>query len=215
VRNYAPEARVLHAGSRLQYGKIERVPVSEDHPLRPVTPYALHKLAAENLYFFYNQIFNVSVVLLRIANPYGPRAQMRHSKYCMINWFLRLAMENRQIKIFGDGNQIRDYIYIDDLAEAFVLAAASEEANGKVFNIGSGVGTKFKDMAQLVVSTVKKGRIEFVPWPEKYINVETGDYLTDITKIESCLKWAPKTNLVEGIKLSFDYYKQNRKHYWN
>ena len=214
VRNHSPSAKVLHAGSRLEFGKIEKLPVSEDHPLGPKTPYALNKMAAENLYLFYHRIYNISVVCLRIANPYGPRGQMSHSKYCMINWFLRLAMEDRPITIFGDGNQIRDYIYVDDLADAFLMAAASPETDGEVFNIGSGTGTKFKDMAQLIVDTVKTGKIEFVPWPEKYINVETGDYVSDITKIKTALDWAPKTALDRGIESTFHYYKEFHRHYW-
>ena len=214
VRNHSPSAKVLHAGSRLEFGKIEKLPVSEDHPLGPKTPYALNKMAAENLYLFYHRIHNISVVCFRIANPYGPRGQMSHSKYCMINWFLRLAMEDRPITIFGDGNQIRDYIYVDDLADAFLMAAASPKTDGEVFNIGSGTGTKFKNMAQLIVDTVKTGKIEFVPWPEKYINVETGDYVSDITKIKTALDWAPKTALDRGIESTFNYYKDFHRHYW-
>ncbi len=123
-------------------------------------------------------------------------------------------MEDRPITIFGDGNQIRDYIYVDDLADAFLLAATSPKATGEVFNIGSGTGTKFKDMAQLIVDTVKTGKIEFVPWPKEYINVETGDYVTDITKIKTVLNWAPKTALDRGIESTFNYYKEFHHFYW-
>jgi len=213
VRKYSPQAKILFSGSRLQFGKIEKMPVAEDHPLRPKTPYALNKCAAENLYLFYNRVYNISIVVFRIANPYGPRTQMRHSKYAMINWFLRLAMENKTIKIFGNGNQIRDYIYVEDLAEAFILAAANERSSGEVMNIGSGIGTKFKDMARLIVDIVESGRIEYVPWPEEYLNVETGDYVTDITKIKDVLGWTPKTTLTKGVKLTFNYYKKYLRFY--
>ena len=215
VRKYASNATVLFAGSRLQFGEIEKIPVSEDHPLKPKTPYALNKGASENLYLFYHRVHSISTVVFRIANPYGPRAQMRHPKYCIINWFLRLAIDNQTIKIFGDGNQVRDYIYIDDLAEAFILAAVNERAAGEVFNIGSGVGTRFKDMANLILKNVKKGEVEHVPWPEKYINVETGDYISDIRKAERMLGWVPKTSLKEGVKRMFRYYQKNGKYYWN
>ena len=136
------------------------------------------------------------------------------SRQILINWFLRLAMEDRPLTIFGDGNQIRDYIYVDDLADAFILAATSPKTNGEVFNIGSGIGTKFKDMARLIVDTVKTGKIEFVPWPKEYINVETGDYVTDITRIKSVLDWAPKTMLNRGIELTFNYYMEFHHNYW-
>jgi len=214
VKNYAPNARILFSGSRLQFGEVQRIPVSEEHPLRPKTPYALNKEAAENLYMFYNRVHNISTVVFRIANPYGPRAQMQHSKYCIINWFLRLAMEDKTIKIFGEGNQIRDYIYVDDLAEAFILAGTDDRVSGEIFNIGSGVGTKFRDMAALIIKVVKKGKIESVPWPKEYLNIETGDYITNISKIKAMLNWTPRTNLEKGIELTFSYYNKNKKYYW-
>jgi UDP-glucose 4-epimerase len=213
-RRISPEAKILYSGSRLQFGEIERIPVAEDHPLRPKTPYALNKVAAENLYLYYHRVYHLPTVVFRIANPYGPRAQMKHPKYAMINWFLRQAMEGKSIRIFGDGNQIRDYIYIRDLAEAFILAAANEQVAGEIFNIGSGVGTRFKDMAGSIVQFLKKGRIEFVPWPKEYLNIETGDYVTDIAKAKRLLGWAPKTSLEEGIRLTHRFYRKYRKHYW-
>ena len=124
-------------------------------------------------------------------------------------------MLEQPMTIFGDGNQMRDYIYVDDLAEAFISAAVNERAAGEVFNIGSGVGTRFKDMANLIIKIVKTGKIEYVPWPEEYVNVETGDYISDIGKAEKMLEWAPKISLENGIREMFSYYKKNRKYYWD
>ena len=214
VKNYNPQAKILFSGSRLQFGHINYIPVDENHPMKPLTPYALNKTAAENLYLYYHRLFNISVVIFRIANPYGPRCQMRHSKYSIINWFIRQAIENKKITIFGEGNQIRDYFFVEDLAEAFVLAAKNENTAGEVFNVGSGTGTKFREMAEAVVEIVGKGKLEFMPWPEEYVNVETGDYITNIEKIKRLLGWVPKTTLKEGIKLTADYYLKNMKHYW-
>lgn len=214
VRKYNPNAVILHAGSRLQFGKIERTPVAEDHPLRPKTPYALNKTAAENMYLFYHEVYKIPCIMFRISNPYGPRSQMKHNKYSMVNWFLRQAMEDKPIKIFGSGEQIRDYIYIDDLANAFLLAATTPTCYGEVFNVGSGVGTKFKDMVETIVKIVGKGNVEYVPWPENYINVETGDYVTDIKKIKKFTGWQPKIDFSVGIEQTYKYYKKNRSFYW-
>lgn len=214
LRKHNPEAVILHAGSRLQFGRIEYLPVDEKHPLRPRTPYALNKTAAENTYFFYHDVHGIRFVAFRIANPYGPRSQMRHNKYSMVNWFIRQAMEGRTLKVFGDGGQVRDYIYVDDLAEAFIQAAANNACHGKVFNVGSGIGTKFKDMAETIVATVGKGGVEYVPWPDNYINVETGDHITDITKLRNATGWEPATNLYSGISSTYDYYSKNSPHYW-
>ena len=214
VKRYNPDAVVLHAGSRLQFGEIQYNPVDEHHSLNPKTPYALNKTAAENMYLYYFNIHKIRSILFRIANPYGPRSQMKHNKYSMINWFIRQAMENNTIKIFGNGNQIRDYIYVDDLADAFITASVNPKCYGEIFNIGSGKGTKFKDMVCIIIDTVGSGKIENVPWPSSYINVETGDYITNINKFTKTTGWKPATGLYGGIKATHSYYVKNRKHYW-
>jgi len=214
VRRNAPEAVVLFAGSRLQFGRIEKNPVDESHPLRPRTPYALNKTAAENMYLFYHQVHHLRCVVFRIANPYGPRSQMKHSKYSMVNWFIRQAMDGRAIRVFGDGRQVRDYIYVDDLADAFIRAAVSPNCVGKVFNVGSGVGTRFRDMAATIVRAARGGKVAFVPWPPDYINVETGDYVTDIARICRAIDWQPVTGFAAGVARTCAYYRKNKRHYW-
>lgn len=213
LRQHNPRAMVLHAGSRLQFGRIERIPVGEEHPLHPRTPYALNKTAAENMYLFYNQIHGLPCVLFRISNPYGPRSQMKHSKYSMVNWFIRQAMEGKTIRVFGDGEQIRDYIFVEDLAEAFLIAAVHPACRGQVYNVGSGVGTSFKEMAERVVREVGGGSVAYVPWPEQYLNVETGDYVTDIGKFSQATSWTPKTGFEEGVRQTHEYYKEFGSHY--
>ena len=214
LKNYNPKGKILYSGSRLQFGKILSNPVSEDHPLNPLTPYALNKTAAENLYLYYNRVYNIPVVIFRIANPYGPRCQMKHSKYSIINWFIRKAMEDEEIQIFGDGNQMRDYIFVEDLAEAFILASIEDKASGEIFNIGSGIGTKFKDMVETIVEIVGKGKVKNVQWPSDYLNVETGDFITNITKIKNYLNWFPRFDLKDGIKRTVEYYKKHKEYYW-
>jgi UDP-glucose 4-epimerase len=209
-----PTAKILYSGSRLQFGKIISNPVAEDHPLNPLTPYAVNKTAAENLYLYYNRVFNIPVVLFRIANPYGPRCQMQHSKYAIINWFIRNAMEDKEITIFGDGSQIRDYIFVEDLADAFILASVDDNIRSEIFNIGSGTGSTFKDMVELVVKIVGKGKIKYQPWPQDYLNVETGDYITNIEKIKTKLNWLPKIDLKKGIEKTVEYYNKFKEHYW-
>jgi UDP-glucose 4-epimerase len=214
VRRVNPKIKILYSGSRLQFGKIEKIPVNEAHLQRPLTPYALNKSAAESMYLFYQRLYGIPVVIFRIANPYGPRGQMRHNKYCMINWFVRQAMDNKTITIYGNGEQIRDYIYIDDLTAAFVHAAVDKASDGQVFNVGSGQGVTFKRMAEIVIQTVQSGKILHVPWPKNYINVETGDYISDIKKIKNILGWQPKIVLDAGIARTFNYYNKFKSHYF-
>jgi len=214
VRSFNPEAVVVHSGSRLQFGRIDHLPVNETHPLRPRTPYALNKTAAENSYLYYNQIHELKTVAFRIANPYGPRSQMQHNKYSMVNWFIRQAIEGKNINIFGDGEQIRDYVYVDDLADAFIRTALTESCYGEVFNVGSGIGTSFREMVEAVIAAVGTGTVCCVPWPGSYINVETGDYITDIAKLTKMTGWRPDTSLSEGIAATVAYYREHRSNYW-
>jgi len=214
LKRFNRDAVVMHAGSRLQFGRIKGIPVDESHPLRPRTPYALNKTAAENMYSYYHDVHGIRTVMFRIANPYGPRSQMKHSKYSMLNWFIRLAMEDKLLTVFGDGCQVRDYVYVDDLAEAFISASSHEACVGEVFNVGSGRGVSFKTMAETVVREVGLGRVQYVAWPEDYINVETGDYITDLTKISCVTQWAPKVELREGVRLTVEFYRENHSNYF-
>jgi len=214
IRTVAPEAIVVNSGSRLQYGPILYNPVDESHPLDPKTPYAFNKVVAENMYKYYYNIHNIRCVLFRIANPYGIRCQMKHAKYSIINFFIGQAMKGNTITIFGDGQQKRDYIFNEDMTDAFLIGAATTTAYGQVFNLGSGIGTKFSEMANLIVQTVGKGSVEFVEWPSNYLNVETGDYISNISKITSALPWNPTTNLEQGIQRTIEYYQQYYQHYF-
>ena len=211
-----PEVRFIFSSSRLQFGAIDpgQNPVKEDTPNRPLSLYGIHKAASEQYGIVYHNNFGMHTVSFRIANPYGPRQQMKHSKYSIVGWFLRLAMENQTIEIFGDGSQLRDYIYVDDMVEAMIQAAASERSSGEVYNLGSGTGTRFGDMAQAVVDVVGSGKVEFVPWPANYETNETGHYITDITKLQTALGFIPQVELRDGIERTAEYYLKNGKFYW-
>jgi UDP-glucose 4-epimerase len=213
ARKLNPRVKILYSGTRMQYGRVEKIPVAEDHPQRPLSPYALNKSAAENLYLFYHRIYNIPVVIFRITNPYGPRGQVKHHKYCIVNWFTRLSIENKTITIFGDGSQVRDYLFIDNLTDAFVKAGIEPAADGEVFNAGSGEGTSFKKMAETIVAIAGSGSITHIPWPDHYINVETGDFVADISKIKRIIHWQPEIPLKEGIRRTIAFYRKNLTYY--
>lgn len=210
----SPNAKVFFAGSRFQFGKINYLPVDEKHPSEPLSAYAVHKLTAEKYFLMFNKHYGLDTVVFRIANPYGPRSQMKHSKYSMVNWFLRQAIEGKDITIFGEGQQLRDYIYIDDLTKAFIAAGTTEKSKGQVYNIGSGQGTKFIDMAKTVVEVVGKGNVINQTWPKDYETVETGDYVTDISKIQNHTSWVPEISLKEGLTKTLKYYEEKKDLYW-
>jgi len=209
-----PNVRILFPGSRLEYGQILYNPVDEKHPLQPLMVYGIHKVAGEHYHMMYWKNFGIETIAFRIANPYGPRQHMMHSKYGIVNWFIRLAMEGKTIKVFGKGQSKRDYVFNLDVSRAMVSAMACKEAVGEVFNIGSGVGTWFVDMVKTVLRIVGRGSMERVDWPEDYFNVDTGDYISNISKFNKITSWRPTISLEEGIKRTFEYYSKYREYYW-
>ena len=206
--------RVVFSSSRFVYGRIERNPVDELHPLNCLSIYGIHKLAGEKYHRFYYDRYGLPAVSLRIANPYGPRQQMKHSKYGLVNWFIRLGLEGKPLTVYGSGAQKRDYIYVEDLVEAFLGAALSPEAPGQVYNVGSGAGISFREMAEEVARQIPGTRVTEVEWnPGRYF-VETGDYVSDISKIRQDTDWQPLVSLQEGIARTIEYYRKNRDFYW-
>jgi len=213
VRQINPKARVLFASSRLVYGKILTVPVTEDHPTNPLSIYGIHKLTAEKYYRYYHDTFGLDTLIVRIPNPYGPRQQMKHNKYSIMGWFLRQAMEGKTITIFGDGEQERDYLYIDDIVDAFLALAVKGQA-GEVYNLGTRERVTFVRMVDEILAVAGTGRKNHIPWPANYEKNETGDYVADTGKIEAVTGWEAKIGLHEGIGKMVDYYRRYQSHYW-
>ncbi len=213
VRKRAPEAKVLFSSSRLVYGKILTVPVKENHPTDPLSIYGIHKLLGEKYYRYFADTHSIHTVSVRIPNPYGPRQQMKHSKYSIVGWFVRQAMEGKVLTIYGDGSQERDYLYIDDIVDAFLRLAEKGET-GEVYNIGTHERVRFVDMVEAVLAEVGSGRKEYVPWPENYEKNETGNYIADTAKIHRLTGWEPSIPLKEGIRRMVAYYKENQQYYF-
>jgi UDP-glucose 4-epimerase len=209
-----PRAKLLFTSSRFVYGRIEYNPVDENHPFNCLSIYGIHKLAGEKYYRFYHEAYGLNTVSVRIANPYGPRQQMKHSKYGILNWFVRLALMGLPLTVFGDGQQRRDYIFNADLAEACVALMLSPGTAGQVYNLGTGTGMPFIEMAGLVAAAVPGTEVRQVEWPQDRYFVETGDYLSDITRIAVASGWQPKTTLKEGIRRTVAYYQEHQKEYW-
>jgi|UniRef100_A0A7C5AN14 UDP-glucose 4-epimerase len=207
-------AKVVFTSSRFVYGSIDYNPVDEGHPFNCLSIYGIHKLAGEKYYRFYHDAHGLDTVSLRLTNPYGPRQQMRHSKYGIVNWFIRLALEGKPLTVFGEGRQKRDYIYVEDVCQGILSAALSPKTAGQVYNLGSGVGTPFIDMVKLVAEAVPGTQIQHLPWPKDRYFVETGDFVADISKIQEDTGWRPTTALSTGIARTVAFYREHRQHYW-
>ena len=135
-RNHNPGVKVVFAGTRQVYGRPDSLPVTERHLVRPTDVNGINKAAGEYYHLVYNNVFGVRGCSLRLTNVYGPRQLIRHNRQGFIGWFIRLAIEDQTIQIYGDGSQLRDFVYVDDAADAFLRAGASDACNGEVFNVG-------------------------------------------------------------------------------
>lgn len=214
VRHHAPEAKVVYAGTRAQYGRLEYVPVDEKHPSHPTDIYGANKHAAEQYMFIYGRAYGMRVTSLRINNTYGPRHQMRHGKYGILNWFIRLAMDGKTIQVYGDGQQLRDYNYVDDVIDAFLRTGASDAANGEAYNLGSNEHIRFIDLVRKVIAAAGSGGLEQVDWPQDRKVIESGDYAANTAKIEAALGWRPTVSLDEGLARTVAFYHEYRQYYW-
>ena len=215
IRHHNPDCYVIYAGTRGQYGVLEQIPVPETHPMQPTDIYGVNKVAAEGYGMVYHRAHKMAFCSLRVNNCYGPRHQMRHAKYGILNWFIRLAMDGETIKLYGDGGQKRDYNYVDDATQAFLLAGANREiCNGEAYNLGSGKARTLREATEMVIEYAGSGALEFIPWPDDRKAIETGDYFADYSKFTAATGWKPRTEMEQGLEKTVSFYKANQKAYW-
>jgi UDP-glucose 4-epimerase len=213
-KRYNAGGRLIYTGTRGEYGPAASLPVSEDTPINPKGIYELSSLTAQRLFQIYHNNHSVKSITLRLTNIYGERAQMSHNRFGVANWFIRLAIDNETIKVFGDGSLIRDFLYIDDTVEAILMCAATEEAYGEVFNVGNDKPSSFLELARTIVEVAGSGRWEFAPFTPERAAQEPGDFYSDISKIKRIVGWEPRYDLAEGIRKTVAYYRQNKARYW-
>jgi UDP-glucose 4-epimerase len=207
-------AKMIFAGTRGEYGSSVKLPVDEDHPTNPKGIYAVTNLSAEKMVLVYDDIHGVKGTCLRITNTYGPRHQMMHDEYGVFNWFIRKALDDGEIPVFGDGRIVRDFLYVDDLVRCLLMVAVTDRSYGEVFNVGTDTPVSFHSLAERIVKVIGKGNVKFTEFTQERKEVEPGDYYTNISKIRSSVGWESRVALEEGIKRTADFYRMNRKEYW-
>ncbi|MDD2751946.1 MAG: NAD-dependent epimerase/dehydratase family protein, partial [Candidatus Omnitrophica bacterium] len=206
--------KLIYTGTRGQYGPSVNLPVNEEAPTNPKGIYEISNLSAEKIILVYNNIHGIKAVLLRLTNIYGPRAQMKHDRYGVVNWFIRQAIDNQTIKVFGDGRILRDFLFVDDCVEAILMSSVSDSAIGEIFNVGIDKGTNFLELTKAIIEVAKTGRWEFAPFSPERAAQEPGDFYSDISKIRRLIGWQPETSLVEGLTKTVEYYRKHRSNYW-
>ena len=192
---------VVFLSSRLVYGPPVSLPVDEGHPLQAQSFYAAHKLNVENYLHVYAHSHGLPFVILRLSNPYGPYVPAHDRDYGVINRFIRDASEGRTLTVYGDGAQLRDYIYIEDAVVAMLASAMVRECHGGTFNLGGPHPISIRDAAECIVDlTGNKGAVRYAPWPKDALCVETGDYWTDFSKLKERIALPKQVDFHEGVR---------------
>jgi UDP-glucose 4-epimerase len=208
------DVKIVFAGTRQQYGKPDYLPVDEKHPIHPTDVNGINKMAGEWYHILYNNVYGIRAVSLRLTNTYGPRQLLKHNRQGFFGWFVRQIIDGEEIKIFGDGSQVRDFSYVADTVAAFLIAGADNDAFGNIYNLGGAERFSLKSLVELMIKIYGSGSYSIVPFPEDRKKIDIGDFYASFEKIKEELGWSPKTNLEEGIKETFKYYKQFKKYYW-
>jgi UDP-glucose 4-epimerase len=212
-RRNNPAVKVVFASTRQIYGRPDSLPVSERHLVRPTDVNGINKAAGEYYHLVYNNVFGVRTCALRLSNVFGPRQLLKHNRQGFIGWFIRLAIEGREIQIYGDGAQLRDFVYVDDAADAFLRAGASDSCNGQVFNVGGCTPVSHRALVEQLIEVAGSGSCRFVEWPPEKKAIDIGDFITDSSLIELTLGWKATTTLRNGLEQTIDFYRRHLDHY--
>jgi UDP-glucose 4-epimerase len=207
LRTVNPEAKLVFLGSRLEYGRQATQPVHEEQDPDPLCLHAIHKLTVEKYLRLYGSLFGLRYAIARVTNPYGPGQPPGRTAYGVVNRLIHLALSGAALPIYGDGAQRRDYIHVDDVVSALVALAESPASDGRVFNVGSGEGTRMIDMAAAIIELAGGGRVEHVGWPALAARIETGDFVADVSRIRAELAWRPAIALRDGLQKTIAHYR--------
>ena len=207
-KNYNPEIQIFFPSSRLVYGKPDYNPVDENHLLNPESIYAIHKLTAEYYFLLYYKLYNLKVFIFRISNVYGPYQKPEQQSYGILNKFIYQGLKGENLTLYGDGKQLRDFLFIDDLLDLYEILLDKINLAGNIYNIGYGNGISLLDIIVNIKEVTPGLSYKFIPWPFTEQKIETGDYVSDISLIKRHTHWQPKINFIEGITRTTKFYNR-------
>ncbi len=213
-RHNNPDIKIVYSSTRQIYGRPDYLPVDERHLAHPTDVNGINTMAGEWYHIVYNNVYGIRATSLRMTNTYGPRMMVKNDRQTALGWFIRLAMDGKEISLFGDGRQRRDYTYVDDVVEALLLAGASDAANGEVFNLGGIEPVGHRELVRQLCEITGCGSYRLVPFPPERKVIDIGDFFADYSKIKRTLGWQPTIGLREGLTRTIDFYRQHREHYW-
>jgi UDP-glucose 4-epimerase len=212
-RHHNRDAKIVYAGTRQVYGKPAKLPVDEQHLVRPTDINGVNKAAAESYHLVYDQVFGVRACSLRLTNVYGPRQLVKHNRQGFIGWFIRLAVEGGEIQVYGDGSQLRDFVFVDDVVDACLRAGATDTINGQAMNVGGTQPVSHRDLVDLLIQVAGSGSVRYVDWPEEKKAIDIGSFYSESTRFSTSVGWSPMVSLEDGLRKSVDYYRAHLPQY--
>jgi UDP-glucose 4-epimerase len=207
--------RIVYSSTRQFYGRPQRLPVDELHPVLPLDINGVNKYAAELYHQIYCRVHGIETCALRLTNTYGPRQLIRNASQGFIGWFIHQILCDEEIVLFGDGKQVRDLNYVDCVVDAMLLAGIHPRSPGKTFNLGSSEPITLLDLVELMISISGKGRYRFAPFPEEGRKIDIGSYYGSFSRIQEELGWSPRVSLREGISRTLDFFERHKSTYVN
>ena len=212
-RHHNRAVKIVFAGSRQQYGRPQYLPVDENHPIRPVDVNGINKVAGEHYHLLYHAIHGIRATSLRLTNTYGQGQLLCHNRQGFVGWFLRRVVEGATIQLYGDGSQQRDLNHVDDVVDAFLIAAADRRADGKVYNLAGTPPISLRELTGKMIAIAGSGRLEFIAWPPEKKAIDIGSYWGSSALIERELGWRPRVALEDGLARTIRYYQQHLARY--
>jgi nucleoside-diphosphate-sugar epimerase len=215
VRTHNPALRIVFSSTRQIYGKPKYLPVDEMHPIAPVDVNGINKYAGECYHLLYNRVYGIPCTALRLTNTYGPGMRVKDSRQTFLGIWMKNLLKGDPIEVFGDGLQLRDFNFVEDVVDALLLAALSKSSVGRVMNLGSREVIDLKSLAEKIVSIHGEGVSKLIPFPADRKAIDIGDYFSDFALAQATLGWEPKIGLDAGLSRTLDFYRARGDKYWN
>ena len=205
-RRNNPAVKVVFASTRQVYGRPDSLPVSESHLVRPTDVNGINKAAGEYYHLVYNNVFGVRACSLRLSNVFGPRQLLKHNRQGFIGWFIRLAIEDQEIQIYGDGAQLRDFVYVDDAADAFLRAGATDASQWPGLQRRRDASRCRTSRAGRAARSTLPARdaYRFVEWPPDKKAIDIGELHYRLLTDRATLGWRASTPLRAGFEQTID-----------